>query len=166
MITYNILHEMLDYDLLTGIFRWKVRSANCVQIGDIAGYKNSLGYIIITVNEQSYKAHRLAWFYEHGYLPENDIDHEDRIRHHNWISNLREASKSCNQLNTGNRKNNTSGVKGVVKFRDKWLVRLTINKRNTHLGYYKDFDEAVCARLVGEQGVDWAGCDSNSPAYQ
>lgn len=25
---------------------------------------------------------------------------------------------------------------------------------------------AVCARLAGEQCLDWEGCDSNSPAYK
>ena len=115
-----------------------------------------------------YKAHRLAWFYVHGYMPENDIDHEDRITNHNWIKNLREVSKVCNARNIGNIKSNTSGVKGVKwdKFNTKWEVCIMINQINKYLGRYKSFDNAVCARLAGEQCVNWEGCDSHSPAYQ
>lgn len=104
----------------------------------------------------------------YGYWPENDIDHKDKIKHHNCIRNLRETSRQCNMRNMGNRKDNTSGVKGIHwdKLNKKWKTQISINRKRKTLGYYKDFDNAVCARLAGEQCVGWEGCDSNSPAYQ
>ncbi|MDP8268305.1 MAG: hypothetical protein P9L97_06200 [Candidatus Tenebribacter davisii] len=167
-LTYKELLRQLDYNSLTGIFIRKISNSSRVKIGDIAGSKNKKGYIQICVNGKLYLAHRLAYFHYHGYMPENQIDHEDQIKHHNWILNLREASDQCQQRNQGTPKNNTSGVKGVVwnKNRSKWIAQITLNFKNKGLGYYKDFNNAVCARLAGEQCLNWEGCDSSSPAYQ
>jgi Fe-S oxidoreductase len=70
--------------------------------------------------------------------------------------------------NTGNHKNNISGVKGVWwnKNRKRWNAYIFVNTKLKYLGAYKNFDEAVCTRLAIEQCLNWDGCDSNSPAYQ
>lgn len=166
-LSYEELHEQLMYNPWTGYFYWKVSNTNSVHINDIAGSKHKKGYIMIGINGIRIYAHRLAWFYIYGYMPEHGIDHKDRIKHHNWILNLREATQQCNTRNTGNRKNNTSGIKGVSwhKKTNRWKSSISSNKEKS-LGAYKDFDDAVCARLAGEQCLDWEGCDSCSPAYQ
>ena len=166
-LTYEELHRQLFYDPLTGILIWKISNKNRVKKGNIAGTKHN-GYIEIGIKGKVYKAHRLAWVMYYGYWPENDIDHKDKIKHHNCIRNLRETSRQCNMRNMGNRKDNTSGVKGIHwdKLNKKWKTQISINRKRKTLGYYKDFDNAVCARLAGEQCVGWEGCDSNSPAYQ
>lgn len=167
-LTYEELHRQLNYDHLTGVFRWKISNTIRVKIGDIAGCKNTQGYISIGIDELEYKAHRLAWFYTYGYMPENGLDHKDRIKHHNWILNLREVSQQCNIRNTGNFSHNTSGIKGVYwnKIKNKWYARVAVDRKGKHLGYFKDFDEAVCHRLAAEQCLNWSACDSNSPALQ
>jgi len=151
----------------TGDFYWKIKPCSNIQTLSIAGCKTGKGYIRIRINKKDYAAHRLAWFYIHGYWPENDIDHEDRIKYHNWIKNLREISQQCNSRNCGNPITNTSRVKGVYwdKYRKKWHSRIMINNKNKSLGRYMYFDNAVCARLAGEQCIGWEGCDSCSPAY-
>ncbi len=163
------MHEQLMYNPWTGLFYWKINKGNGrIKAGSVAGSKDSNGYILIGIDKKVHSAHCLAWFYVHDYFPENDIDHKDRIRHHNWISNLREVSRSCNTRNTGNRKDNISGVKGVCfhKLLNKWQVKITINQKQKYIGVHKDFDEAVCHRLAAEQCVGWEGCDSISPAFQ
>ena len=167
MVTYNELHRQLDYSPINGLFRWKIEPTKKIKIGDIAGYKNE-GYVQIRINGQLHRAHRLAWLYVKGYLPENDIDHIKGIKDDNRIRKLREISRSCNLRNTGNRKNNISGIKGVswLKSRNKWRSVVMVHQKYKHLGNYTDFDEAVCARLAGEQCLNWSDCDSNSPAYQ
>jgi len=127
----------------------------------------SKGYVSIRINGILYLAHRLAWFWVYGYMPENDLDHIKRVRNDNRIRRLREISKSCNSQNIGTLKNNTSGVKGVNldKNTNKWGAKIESNNKKYHLGAYKDFDEAVCARLAGEQCLNWGVCDSASPAY-
>jgi len=121
----------------------------------------------LKVDGVKYQAHRLAWLYVYGYLPENDIDHIDRIKGNNRIENLREVSKVCNLRNTGNIRSNTSGVKGVsfINKKHKWQAQIMINRTSFHLGYFTSFTEAVCHRLAAEQCVDWEGCDSSSPSF-
>jgi len=167
-ITQKRLKEVLSYDSLTGVFIWKKPRSFNIKEGDVANSKDKAGYIIIKIFGVSYKAHRLAWLYENGYFPENGIDHIDRVTCHNWISNLRDRSQQCNSRNTGNRKNNTSGVKGVYwcKRDKRWKAQVKVSNKQNHWGQYKSFDNAVCARLAGEQCLNWSGCDSNSPAYQ
>ena len=168
MLTQSKLKELLDYDPDTGIFLWKVSACNRIKVGDIAGCVNKKGYILIRIDYKSYRAHRLAWLDYYGYFPEHGLDHEDRIRHHNWIKNLREVSGQCNVRNTGNRSTNTSGVKGISfdKATQKWRARITLNAKRYHFGFFPDFTEAVAHRLAAEQCLDWSTCDSSSPAYQ
>jgi hypothetical protein len=166
-ISFERIHEVLDYNLKTGIFVWKVQQGSRALKGAVAGTLKH-GYILIQIDGKAYQAHRLAWLYVYGYFPEYELDHRDRIKHHNWISNLREASNSCNIKNTGNRADNTSGIKGVSwdKSNNKWEVRIRINNKYCYGGQYKDFTEAVCTRLAMEQCINYETCDSNSPAYQ
>lgn len=166
-LTNKELHYQLHYNPLNGIFIWKHPAKHSkMNPGEIAGTLNSEGYIQISIDGQGYLAHRLAWFYYYGYWPEKDIDHRNKKRHCNWILNLRQASQQCNSRNRRIAKNNTSGVKGVYldKKYNKWYASIKVSKRK-YLGSYKEFDNAVCARLAGEQCVGWDGCDINSPAY-
>jgi hypothetical protein len=167
LVTQERLKELLHYDPLTGVFIRLVDVGNRVKAGQIINRKDSYGYSVVGVDGKRYLAHRLAWLYVYGYLPENDIDHIDRVRHHNWISNLREVSRACNQRNTGNPKDNTSGTKGVVwnKAVGKWQASVMVNGKQVYLGQHTNFTEAACHRLAAEQAEDWAGCDSSSPAY-
>ena len=157
------LKRNVKYNSKTGHFTRKIAHGGS-KIGDIAGCKKD-GYIEISINDISYYAHRLAWLYVHGYFPEYGVDHKDRIKHHNWIDNLRESTQQCNTRNTGNFKHNKSGVKGVYAKGEKWIAQIKVNKKGYGLGTFTDFDEAVCTRLCAEQCLDWANCDSNSPAY-
>ena len=168
MITHEQLINILDYNENTGVFVWKNPSRYSPSMaGEFAGNKNSLGYIAISIDMIKYYGHRLAWLYVHGYFPEGEIDHKNKIRNDNRISNLREVSHQCNLRNSKNSSNNTSGVKGVYWFKrtKRWGAGITIFGKDHHLGYYDDFDDAVCARLAGEQSVNWHGCDSSSPAF-
>ena len=166
-LTYDYLRELLDYDPATGKFYNRVARGPS-QVGAEAGYIDTRGYIYIRIDGALYLAHRLAWFYVHGYLPENDLDHIDRDPSNNRVENLREVSRYCNSRNCGNPNTNTSGIKGVRwhKRDNKWRAQIMVKMRFFHLGYYDDFNDAVCARLAAEQCLGWEGCDSSSPAYQ
>lgn len=166
-ISYERLHEVLDYDQKTGVFRWKVGVARNVKTGAVAGYKNDLGYIKIGLDGSQHSAHRLAWLYVYGYLPENNIDHINRVCDDNRIANLREVSQQCNLRNSKTPRNNTSGVCGVCysKFDNKWRTAIMVNRKQYYIGLSVDFDEAVCHRLAVEQCLNWEGCDSSSDAY-
>lgn len=167
-LTQEKLKEMLNYDHITGLFAWNGEPRRGVKIGGVAGSAVSSGHIKICIGGKQYYAHRLAWLYMEGYFPEIGIDHKDMDPSNNIFSNLRLASKQCNARNTGSMKNSTSGIKGVTwdKKNGKWKAQIAVNRKTKNLGRYKDFHDAVCARLAGEQCLNWTGCDSNSPSFQ
>jgi len=96
VLTQEKLKELLAYDSETGLFKWCVRVGKRIHVGSIAGHLDEIsGYIRITVQGKIYQAHRLAWLYVHGYFPETDVGHINKVRHDNRIENLREASRQC-----------------------------------------------------------------------
>ena len=148
MLTQERLKEVLNYDPETGVFTWKNPSKYKTQLrGKNASWKTH-GYTKIGIDGKRHYAHRLAWLYVYGEWPSDEVDHIDRDRSNNRIKNLRCVSRSINTFNSGKRKDNTSGARGVCwdKSRDRWLARL----RSKHIGYFKDFDAAVAARKQAE----------------
>lgn len=72
------------------------------------------GYLTYHVSGTIYYVHRTMWEQAHGPIPDGyEVDHIDRDRANNDLSNLRLASKSDNRCNTGVRADSTSGIKGV-----------------------------------------------------
>ena len=142
-LTQEYLKSILDYDLDTGIFTWKVSKANRTKVGDVAGWSYN-GYREIEINNKAYKAHRLAWLYVYGEMPKKLIDHVDGNRSNNKISNLREATYQENSENYKTPKTNKSGVKNVSWYKslNKWVVSISIRKTKKTVGYYDDLELA------------------------
>jgi len=162
MITQRYLKSILDYNPTTGDFYWQKDYSK-------AGNTNKNGYITICFDCKLYLAHRLAWLFVYGYLPENCIDHINRNKSDNSINNLRETSIQCNMRNSkGIYKNNKSGVRGVSWFKKtkEWYAHIKVNNKSIYLGSSRDFTEAVCHRLAAEQCLDWPGCNKYTPAYK
>jgi ribosomal protein S14 len=76
-------------------------------------------------------------------------DHENRDTLDNRRSNLREATHQQNGMNSGPKKNNTSGYKGVsfVKARvaKKWIAEISVNRLDIDVGHYNTAEEAARA---------------------
>ncbi|SCC35176.1 HNH endonuclease [Kosakonia oryziphila] len=143
-LTQQRLKEVLKYNPLTGVFYWVNPQAYCMHAGEKAGYLDRNGYIYIKVDSVKHAAHRLAWLYMHGVLPEKFIDHKNTIRSDNRIKNLRLATRSQNMMNQLKRKNNTSGVKGIgwdnkVK---KWRARCQVDGKRQCVGWFSSLKEA------------------------
>ena len=152
-LTAEYLRSILHYEPETGIFTWKVRTANSVKVGDVAGCPDGRGYLRIKVCSRKYQAHRLAWLYVYGEWPKLDIDHINRNGSDNRISNLREVTHKQNQQNRSKPSNNTSGHPGVCwhKRDSKWVAQIRHNKKHTHLGYFATIEEAIAARKAAEK---------------
>ena len=150
------------------MFVWKYTKANCINIVDAAGAIDKKGYIVIMINGKNYFAHRLVFLYMEGYLPENDVDHINRIRNDNRWCNLREVSRSCNMKNINIRKDNASGITGVSwdKRRKKWIARIANNKKEIFIGYFENLSNAVKARFEAEVKYSFQNCNNASTAYK
>ena len=142
---YRKAIETLNYNPETGVISKFIK---CKGRDVEVGYVKDTGYrdikIYIGNKNKRLSAHRLAWFFYYGYLSEIEIDHIDRNKDNNRISNLREATKQQQRYNIERQSNNTSGYRGVVwrKDRNKWEARLQINGRLKRFGTFSCPKEA------------------------
>lgn len=152
-ITADRLRELIEYDPLTGQFRWAI-SRHGVRAGDLCGRLSVLGYREIGVEYRLYRANRLAWLYMTGEWPAGDVDHINRDKADNRWCNLRLATRSQNSANVAKAaRRGESDYLGVTfdKSRGKWRAQIRIGGRKVNLGRYADpieaaraYDEAAC----------------------
>lgn len=123
--------------------------------GSRAGTLRPDGYRAITVMKPAKKSileHRAVWLMHYGYMP-TELDHIDRNKSNNSISNLREVTSSENKLNRPLQKNNKIGIAGVYYHRTSGKYRAEIKRDNKtkSLGYFSTVEEAINARKIAEQ---------------
>ena len=137
-LTQKRLKELLHYDPETGIFIRLKNAGSRSSRGDIAGGPGGCGYRTIGIDGKRYLASRLAWLYQEGYFPENQVDHKNRIRHDDRWENLRHVTQVCNSRNSKTRTTNTSGITGVSwdQRYQKWAAYIMILGKKYHLGYF------------------------------
>ncbi len=148
-LTQERLMKLLKYDPATGIFTRKVKSSSRTKTGEMAGSKHC-GYIRITIDYKSYQAHKLAFLYMHGYIPEGAVDHIDHNKSNNAWDNLRQVSHQENSRNYPRYKNNTSGTNGISwhKRDCKWTASIYVDGKKIYLGSFKYKKDAIDARIA------------------
>lgn len=138
-------------DVLRSHFRYEPESGHLIHIkptcrsgcGSIAGSVSGSGYLQVYVGRKPLRAHRVAWALAHGFDPgEMEIDHINRNRLDNRISNLRIATR------TQNRQNNRYA--GVFLNKKYFRARIAVDGVEIHLGCFRTFDEARAARREAE----------------
>lgn len=158
-LSAEFVRSILDYDPLTGIFRWKVARGRRVDlIGAIAGGVDLEGYWMIRIGCARYKAHRLAWLVMTGEMPDRKVDHRNLNTIDNSWDNLRLATDFESAQNRGISRNNPTGFKGVTfdKKHQCFRARIAANGRQFFLGHFDTAAEGgeayaiAAARLHGE----------------
>lgn len=137
------LKEVFDYNRDTGVLFWKIKSGSSSPGKPAGSFNKSVGYLCVTYLGKTYAVHRLAWAFEFGEFPPEQIDHINRDRLDNRISNLRSATSSENMKNCGMAKNNTSGVKGGRFHYGKWEAYQSLDDKINYLGRYESLEDAV-----------------------
>ncbi len=167
-LTQAQLKKVLHYCPDTGAFTWLKRDRsmfkndrgfrifNAKFPGKPAGGVHSRGYLHIGISNDngkvsSYKAHRLAWLYIHGEFPEV-IDHINGVKVDNRLVNIRNITQAVNTRNARIYKTSKTGILGVTwkPAYGKWKSEISVNKKRTHLGYFKNLFDAACARKSAE----------------
>jgi hypothetical protein len=146
----ELVQQLLRYDVTTGEFIWRPRADawwNARYAGKSAGSVKPGGRIDVAIGHKLYKAHRLVWLYIHGEPVPDVIDHIDHDKLNNRFTNLRAATKLQNGANSGKRKNNTTGIKGVGLWHGYYRARIMFEGKDISLGYFQTIEEAAKARF-------------------
>lgn len=136
----------MSYDAETGVFTWREGRRK----GQEAGY-NSNGYRgitpgFMTEKRKRYYAHRLAWFYVHGFWPPAEIDHINGDRADNRLANLRLATRAQQGVNSP-RPSDALGFRGTWwnAGRKKWQAAIAVNGSRLSLGTFLTRELAAAA---------------------
>jgi hypothetical protein len=100
---------------------------------------NITGYIRITIGGKLYYLHRLIMEAFEGESDQH-VDHIDRNKTNNNYENLHYCTRSENQLN----RDYVDNSKGYYwdKQKQKWRVRIGIDGKQIHLGYFDNEEDA------------------------
>lgn len=141
-LTSRRVNELMSYDETTGDFVWGLERPR--KAGTKAGCITSRGYVQICIDGKTYLAHRLAWLVCHDAWPDGEIDHINRIKHDNRLSNLRVVSREENEQNKTALSNNKLGVRGVYycKRLQRYVTEIVAYGKKKYLGSYATLDEA------------------------
>lgn len=145
LLSIERLKEVLDYDPISGLFRWRIDISARGRRGNVAGFVDN-GYVLIGIDGVKYQAHVLAWFYMTSEMPAFLIDHVDTHRGNNAWANLRRADRGQNNTNVSVRRHSKVGVKGVQRHRSgRFVAKIQVNKKQHYLGIFDTVEEAAGA---------------------
>lgn len=139
------VEEYMVYDEINGGFLCvKKRRHGTTLPGQRMESIHNKGYRTIYAGKRSILCHHLVWLWHYGEWPTYQIDHIDRDKSNNRISNLREVNNKTNSRNAKKMKNNTSGFTGVKFYQrlNKWGAFVG----DTYLGLASSAQEAFSIR--------------------
>lgn len=99
-IDIELVRELFDYNPETGVLLWKKNPPYQNRIGKVAGGVKKDGYVYVSIGNVSYQASRIIMSIVHGRIePGMQVDHINRIRSDNRLSNLRIVTPLQNARN-------------------------------------------------------------------
>lgn len=160
--TPDELRQLLDYDPETGVLTWRERPRelfsedrvwrrwNTRYSGTVAGSVLPVGYRYVQTSAGPMPAHRIIWAMIYDEWPEQ-TDHINGDRTDNRLANLRSVCRTENQRNLTRRKDNTSGVTGVYRYKSGgFLALIGTPPHQERLGIFDSIEAAAHARKQAE----------------
>ena len=155
----EIALSIFKYNKKEGKLYWKIDlKSNKVKGQEAGAVDKSNGYKRFQYKKKKYRVHQIIFLIEYGYIPE-EIDHINRLRDDNRISNLSSVTKSENQRNRSISKNNKSGKNGVCwcSSSNTWRAFIRENGKSINIGYFKNKEDAIKAREIKEKKLNYKG---------
>jgi hypothetical protein len=134
------LHDLLRCDFDNGFLYWK-NSRGSKKAGSLAGNIRSDGYFALQIDGKKYLTHIVIYAMFYGFWSDQELDHKNRDRSDNRISNLRTATRSQNIFNSTGRLRKAP-FKSVQFRNGKWRARISVARKRIHLGYFPTAEEA------------------------
>lgn len=139
------INDVFEYDPETGYIYWKIFIIKAkIFPGKMAGTVKKDGYVRVTYSGKHYKGHSLAWYLHYGEWPTHDIDHKNRDRSDNSISNLVPSNKELNQWNRSDQSKYGPGI-----YRRNG--RYTVKYKGIDVGRFDTLDMAIYVRQMAIQ---------------
>jgi hypothetical protein len=123
-----------------------------LKAGKPAGVKTA-AYWIAAIDKKYYTVQRIVYALHFSCDPgDNLVDHINRNRFDNRVSNLRLVNHHKNATNCGVFSHNTTGVRGVSynKRDNVYYAQIKINQKTKHLGSFRSIEEAAKVRKEAE----------------
>lgn len=124
-----------------------------VRPGVEAGGAKGFGYRSVFVDGRDYYCHLVVFALANGRWSAHQVDHINGVRSDNRPENLREATSRQNNQNSGMKKSNKSGYKGVhwETRSGRWVARIRTATKRYHLGSFPDAEMAGLAYAVAAE---------------
>lgn len=138
----NIVESLFYCDAKKGKLFNKIRRNNYVKQDAEVGYLTNYGYLVTRINRKIYQVHRLIWRLYYGKWPNFHIDHINRNKTDNRISNLRDVT---NRQNHQNKKCHRMGHLVGTSYRErdnKFRSHIKVNYKQLFLGQFESKLEA------------------------
>ena len=147
---FDVVNELLAYNIITGVLTWKVNKSN-VKAGTKAGYLKKTGYLYLSINKQDCAAHRVAWLLVTKKDPwPYEVDHINHNKSDNAFKNLRKATIQQNSSNRLKGTNNTSGHKSITyqshQTSNPYVVCMHQQNKSHYVGSFPTLEMALKAR--------------------
>ena len=180
-ISAQRLAEAVIYDPEVGVFVWRERPDDHFDHPDRAAKWNgkypgkpaftsadSRGYFRGMLDQRMLYAHRAAIAIHTGRWPEGEVDHINRNKSDNRLINLRVVSHRENRMNTDQCDEVQARRAAMPEIRpplvpgvrrqgmNTWAVRIKRLGKETHIGTFPCFGQAVKARMLARgRMVQW-----------
>jgi hypothetical protein len=112
------------------------------------GHIDDEGYRRLNIAKRSFKHHRIVAHTFLGLDLQNGVlvvDHIDRNKLNNCVSNLRLVTRQQNNFNT-----DAKGIRFDKRYNN-YQSRIQVNKKSIHLGMFKTKEEAQQAYLIAKE---------------
>lgn len=158
--TYEVASQLFSYDAESGEIRWKQPQGKKMKPGQVAGWINERGRVVVRFERKGIFGHRLAWLLHFGKWPELHLDHINGNPADNRIANLREVTPRVNSQNLRvASKHNKTGLLGVcpTPCGRKFLSCIGVCGKSIHLGTFATAQEAHEAYVTAKRSMH-EGC--------